>query len=92
LWGATHAIVNAADFGLNSGINRGIVEAHCRETVTSASLMSTGDAFEWVIDLAPQHRALTLGVHLTLVEGSPVVPAEEIPSLVAAEGGFIKTP
>jgi len=91
-WMTTYAIVNADDFGINSGINRGIVEAHCRGIVTSASLMPTGDAFDEAVALAHQHRGLSLGVHLTLVEGSPVLPAEEIPSLVTAEGGFIKTP
>jgi hopanoid biosynthesis associated protein HpnK len=88
----TYAIVNADDFGLDPGINRGIVEAHCRGIVTSASLMPTGEAFEEAIVLAHKHVALGLGVHLTLVEGRPVLPAEKIPSLVTAEGGFIKTP
>ena len=32
-------IVNADDFGQSAGINRGIVEAHERGIVTSASLM-----------------------------------------------------
>ena len=31
--------MNADDFGFSSGINRGIVEAHERGIVTSASLM-----------------------------------------------------
>ena len=32
-------IVNADDFGLSEGVNRGIIEAHERGIVTSASLM-----------------------------------------------------
>jgi hopanoid biosynthesis associated protein HpnK len=88
----TYAIVNADDFGIDSGINRGIVEAHCRGIVTSVSLMPTGDAFQEAIDLAHKHADLSLGVHLTLVEGRPVLPAEKIPSLVGADGGFLKTP
>ncbi|MBI3874558.1 MAG: ChbG/HpnK family deacetylase [Verrucomicrobia bacterium] len=32
-------IVNADDFGLSAGVNRGIIEAHERGIVTSASLM-----------------------------------------------------
>jgi hopanoid biosynthesis associated protein HpnK len=88
----TYAIVNADDFGLDSGINRGIVEAYCQGIVTSVSVMPTGDAFEEAIALAHKHVDLSLGVHLTLVEGRPVLAAEKIPSLVAADGGFIKTP
>jgi chitin disaccharide deacetylase len=88
----TYAIVNADDFGLDRGINRGIIEAHCRGIVTSASLMPTGDAFEDAIALAHQHGDLALGVHLTLVEGRPILPAEKIPSLVTAAGELVKTP
>jgi hopanoid biosynthesis associated protein HpnK len=86
------AIVNADDFGLDSGINRGIVEAHCRGIVTSASLMPTGDAFDEAVDLAHQHRELSIGVHLTLVEGKPVLPPDEIASLVTPAGRFVTTP
>jgi len=88
----TYVIVNADDFGLAPGINRGIIAAHCRGVVTSVSLMPTGDAFEEAIALAHQHTELAVGIHLTLVEGRPVLPAEKIPSLVTADGGFIETP
>jgi chitin disaccharide deacetylase len=88
----TYAIVNADDFGIDAGTNRGIIEAHCRGIVTSVSLMPTGDAFEEAIALAHQYVDLAVGVHLTLVEGRPVLPVEKIPSLVTADGGFIKTP
>jgi hopanoid biosynthesis associated protein HpnK len=87
-----YAIVNADDFGLGPEINRGIIEAYRRGIVTSVSLMPTGDAFEDAIALAHQHIGLSVGVHLTLVEGRPVLPAEEIPSLITADGGFAKTP
>jgi hopanoid biosynthesis associated protein HpnK len=88
----SYAIVNADDFGLAPGINRGVIEAHRRGVVTSVSLMPTGDAFEEAITLSRQHAELAVGVHLTLVEGRPVLPADKIPSLVTADGGFIETP
>jgi hopanoid biosynthesis associated protein HpnK len=88
----TYAIVNADDFGLDPGVNRGIVEAHCQGIVTSVSLMPSGDAFEEAIALAHRHKNLSVGVHLTLVEGRPVLAAEKIPSLVTTEGGFLETP
>jgi hopanoid biosynthesis associated protein HpnK len=91
-WMKTYAIVNADDFGLAPGINRGIIEAHCQGIVTSASLMPTGDGFDEAIALAHRHADLAIGVHLTLVEGRPVLPAARIPSLVTASGGFIETP
>ncbi|HZO31813.1 MAG TPA: ChbG/HpnK family deacetylase, partial [Chloroflexota bacterium] len=35
-----HLVVNADDFGISRGVNRGIVEAHRSGLVTSASLMA----------------------------------------------------
>ena len=45
-------IVNADDFGLTSGINRAIVEAHERGIVTSATLMANSRAFDQATEMA----------------------------------------
>jgi chitin disaccharide deacetylase len=82
------AILNADDFGLSPGINRGIIAAHREGILTSASLMVVGDAFEEAVALAHAHPSLSLGVHLTLVEGVPVLPPQKIPSLVTSDGRF----
>jgi hopanoid biosynthesis associated protein HpnK len=81
-------IINADDFGLSPGINRGIIDAHRRGVVTSASLMATGDAFDDAIALSLAHPGLSVGVHLTLVEGAPVSPPADVPSLVGRDGRF----
>ena len=81
-------IVNADDFGLSPGINRGIIEAHRRGVVTSTSLMATGDAFDEAVALSRAHRDLSIGVHLTLAEGAPVSRPGDIPSLVGPDGCF----
>jgi len=83
------AIVNGDDFGLSPGINRGIIKGFCDGILTSASLMVVGDAFEEAVTLANEHPGLSLGVHLTLVEGVPVLPPPQIPSLVTADGRFV---
>jgi chitin disaccharide deacetylase len=87
-----YVIVNADDFGLDAATNRGILETYCQGIVTSVSLMPTGDAFDEAIALAHQYRDLSIGIHLTLVEGKPVLPHTRVPSLVTTDGGFIKTP
>lgn len=61
-------LVNADDFGLSDGINRGIIEAHQRGVVTSASLMATAWAFDTAVHAARENPGLAIGVHLTLVE------------------------
>jgi predicted glycoside hydrolase/deacetylase ChbG (UPF0249 family) len=68
-------IVNADDLGASEGINRGIVEAHVRGIVTSASLMVTGAAAREAATLALEHPALGIGLHWDLdAEGAgPVI-------------------
>lgn len=79
-------IINADDFGLTSGINRAIVEAHQRGVVTAATLMANGRAFEEAAKLAPTVPQLSVGCHVVLVDGEPLLPAPQIPTLVAADG------
>jgi predicted glycoside hydrolase/deacetylase ChbG (UPF0249 family) len=61
-------IVNADDFGLTQGINRGIFQAHERGIVTSASLMVRGEAAEEAGQYARRHPALSVGLHIDLAE------------------------
>jgi hopanoid biosynthesis associated protein HpnK len=86
-----YVILNADDFGLSPGINRGIIEAYRDGIVTSASLMAVGDAFEEAVAFAHEYPSLSLGMHLTLVEGRPVLPPEKVPSLVTADGRFCQS-
>src|SRR5947208_2424224 len=59
-------IVNADDFGLSAGVNRGILEAHVAGVVTSASLMVNTPAFAVAAAAARQAPRLSVGLHLNL--------------------------
>ena len=61
-------IVNADDFGLSEGTNRGIIEAHERGIVTSASLMVRQPAVASAVEYAKAHPAFAVGLHLDLGE------------------------
>jgi predicted glycoside hydrolase/deacetylase ChbG (UPF0249 family) len=61
-------IVNADDFGLSEGVNRGIIEAHERGIVTSASLMVLKSSASSAADYCRANRRLDLGLHLDLGE------------------------
>lgn len=63
-----HLIVNADDFGLSEGVNRGIIRAHEQGIVTSASLMVRGPAAAEAARYALQHPRLSVGLHLDLAE------------------------
>ena len=66
-------IINADDFGLTQGVNRAIVEAHCHGIVTSATLMANGQAFEDASRRASSISRLSIGCHVVLVDGLPVL-------------------
>lgn len=66
-------IINADDFGLTTGVNRAIVEAHERGVVSSATLMANGQAFDEAAKLAGSRPRLGVGCHVVLVDGIPLV-------------------
>jgi len=74
-------VVNADDFGLTSGVNRAIVKAHTDGVVTSATLMANGPAFCEVNELAKQLPKLSIGCHVVLIDGEPVLPPARVRSL-----------
>jgi predicted glycoside hydrolase/deacetylase ChbG (UPF0249 family) len=61
-------IVNADDFGQSPGINRGVVEAHERGIVTSASLMVRWPAAAEAAEYARSRPGLSVGLHVDLGE------------------------
>ena len=66
--GEKYLIVNADDFGQSPGVNRGIIEAHERGIVTSASLMTRWLAAGEAALYAKQHPELSVGLHFDLGE------------------------
>ncbi len=75
-------IVNADDFGFTAGVNRGIVEAHCRGVVTSSTLMANGPAFSDAVRLSRTVPQLSVGCHVVLIDGQPLLDPKIISSLV----------
>lgn len=61
-------IVNADDFGLSEGVNRGIIEAAEHGIVTSASLMVRQPAAKAAAAYSRAHDTLSVGLHLDLGE------------------------
>lgn len=89
-----HLIVNADDFGLSPGVNRGIIEAAEHGILTSASLMVRQPAAAAAAAAAKGGLKISVGLHLDLGEwvyqnGEWVplysVVATDDPAAVAAE-------
>jgi predicted glycoside hydrolase/deacetylase ChbG (UPF0249 family) len=83
---APRLIINADDFGLTSGVNRAIAELHQANSLTSATLMANGPAFDDAVAIARAHPALGVGCHIVLTDGIPVSHPQSIPSLLGADG------
>jgi len=61
-------IVNADDFGRSASVNHGVIEAHERGIVTSASLMVRWAAAEEAAAYARARSGLSLGLHVDVGE------------------------
>jgi predicted glycoside hydrolase/deacetylase ChbG (UPF0249 family) len=70
--GARHLIVNADDLGASPGITRGILEAHTRGIVTSASLMVETAHSAAAASAARALPTLSVGLHVVLEPGVDV--------------------
>ncbi len=77
-------IINADDLGFTSGVNRAIIQAHTHGVVTSSTLMAHGPAFAEAVELSKTVPRLSIGCHVVLIDGEPVLEPGRIPSLTNA--------
>ena len=66
-------IINADEMGIDEPRSRGILEAHEKGVVTSASIMANSPHLENLAALLRGHPGLGVGVHLNLTDGSPIL-------------------
>lgn len=81
-------IINADDLGYSPAVNRAIADLFQAGLVSSASLMVNQPFSEAGVAVARRLPALSVGVHLNLSKGRPVLPASLVPSLVTGAGAF----
>jgi hopanoid biosynthesis associated protein HpnK len=81
-------IVTADDFGAAVPINEAVEHAHRSGVLSAASLMIGAPAVKDAVERARRLPSLGVGLHLTLVDGRPVLPQRQIPDLVGLEGRF----
>ena len=84
-----YLIVNADEFGLSSGVNKGIIEAFQNGIVRSTTLVVTGKCYDDAITFLRNNPELGAGVHLTLTGGIPVSNIDGVKSLVDEEGKLL---
>ena len=81
-------IITADDFGAAKEVNEAVERSHRDGILTAASLMVSGLAVADAVARAKTMPNLRVGLHLTLVDDRPTLPAAQIPSLVDDNGMF----
>ncbi|MBV8073792.1 MAG: hopanoid biosynthesis-associated protein HpnK [Candidatus Eremiobacteraeota bacterium] len=81
-------IVTADDFGFSPAVNEAVERGHREGVLTTASLMVGAPAAADAIARARTLPALSVGLHVVVVNGRPVLPPERVPALVDSSGAF----
>jgi len=79
-------VITADDFGLAREVNEAVELAHRQGVLSAASLMVGGPAAADAVAVARRNPDLRVGLHLVLVDGSPMSPPELIPNLLDSRG------
>jgi len=85
-------IVTADDFGLALPVNDAVERAHREGILSAASLMVGAPAVDDAVTRARALPSLGVGLHVTLLDGRPVLPPEAVPGLVGRDGRFSSDP
>ena len=88
----TRLIVNADDFGLTPGVNRAIVELNAAGLLTSTTLMARAMATGAAVEAVRGATKLSVGCHVLLADGEPVLPATKVSTLVDRKTGRFPAP
>ncbi|MBV9755298.1 MAG: hopanoid biosynthesis-associated protein HpnK [Hyphomicrobiales bacterium] len=81
-------ILTADDFGLAPEVNEAVEKAHKDGILSTASLMIGGSAAKDAVARAKRMPLLRVGLHVTVVEDIPLLPAGNIPGLVDRNGSL----
>jgi hopanoid biosynthesis associated protein HpnK len=85
-------IITADDFGNSVPINEAVERGHRGGVLSAASLMVGAPAMADAVERARHLPSLGVGLHLTLVDGNPVLAPGQIPSLLEPDGRFSNDP
>lgn len=82
----TFLIINADDFGWTEPINAGIIDAHRKGILTSATLLANSKATAQAIELARETPTLSIGVHLSYNLDKPLLTTNELDAIFGPDG------
>lgn len=81
-------IINADDFGWDEGVVQAICELYELGLISSTSCMTNTPAWPQAAEYLRQNPDLGAGVHLVFNAGYPVLPTQQVPTLIGQDGQF----
>lgn len=84
-------IITADDYGMSEGVNKAIDAGIDAGLITSTNVMTNMPFYKDAIKFKDR-KDVSIGLHWVLACGNPVLPPEEIPTLVAPNGEFYPYP
>ncbi len=84
-------IITADDYGMSRAVNDAIDAGIAAGLITSTNVMTNMPLYKEAIKLKGKEN-LSVGIHWVLACGKPVLPASQIPTLVAENGEFYPYP
>lgn len=84
-------IITADDYGMSRAVNDAIDAGIAAGLITSTNVMTNMPYYKDAAKLK-ENSDVSVGLHWVLASGKPVLPKEEIPSLVANNGEFYPYP
>ena len=84
-------IITADDYGMSRAVNDAIDAGIEAGLITSTNVMTNMPLYREAVKLKDK-EGISVGIHWVLACGKPVLPAREIPTLVAANGEFYPYP
>ena len=84
-----HLIITADDYGMCEPVNAAIDACLAAGAVRATCIMVNMPSCDAATTLRQRFPEASIGVHWTLTQGRPVLPANQVPSLVGADGQFL---
>lgn len=84
-------IITADDYGMSRAVNDAIDAGIAAGLITSTNVMTNMPLYKEAVKLK-ENANISVGLHWVLACGKPVLPREEIPTLVAENGEFYSYP
>ncbi|MBS1811121.1 MAG: ChbG/HpnK family deacetylase [Acidobacteria bacterium] len=82
-------ILNADDYGACLAVNAAIEELALANLLGGVSVLATGECWESAIGFLREHPGVSAGIHLNLVEGTPVSSSPAVGVLLDKKGSLL---